>query len=98
MKKMTKSTALKEAKKRWGENGYIEGSKRVPQFDVGIFTPIAGTGCGHFEVKGSGETWEAAFQAANKQAEHKPGDPVAMILHTNPQSFETVLKRLQDKK
>lgn len=76
---MTKTQALKEAKKRWGKHAAVKDSGKARQsedgkhtfwrFDVGRialpdFFPM-------FEVMGSGATWEDAFTEADRRAESR---------------------------
>jgi hypothetical protein len=59
---MTESEALKEASWRWGAAAFIRvrdhrGSK---QYSVGVLTADL------YSVKGTGKTWEEAFQQADR--------------------------------
>ena len=60
---MTEVQALEEAKRRWGENGYVRRrTADVEQCEVGIRKhPI-------FWVKGAGKTWEDAFAQTDKSS------------------------------
>jgi hypothetical protein len=60
---MTESEALKEASRRWGAAAFIRvrdrGSK---QYSVGVLTADL------YSVKGTGKTWEEAFEQADRNA------------------------------
>lgn len=64
---MTKKQALIEAQKRWGQKAIIDdrkvSTKYMKRHTVGcLFMGIA------YEIKGNGETWEKAFQDADRKA------------------------------
>ena len=60
---MTESEALGEAIRRWGPGGFVriqaDGSKL---YSVGVLT------ADFYWIKGTGQTWEGAFEQADKNA------------------------------
>lgn len=66
---MTKKEALIEARRRWGENAYIEKRKiadplhLIGDCRVGIIRQAYFT---FTEIRGDGNTWEIAFERATK--------------------------------
>ena len=64
---MTEAEALKEARRRWGENAHVRGETGAVagRFLVGIRDGVL------FYVQGRGETWEKAFALADGN-EKKP--------------------------
>ena len=61
---MTKTEALQEAKRRWGEHAYVRAETGAVsgRFSVGFCEGVL------FFVKGRGETWEEAFAGADSHA------------------------------
>lgn len=69
---MTRAEALAEAQRRWGTNAYVQRGPISDTYRVGTehFDPFyPGNPADHFEVKGSGDSWEAAFADADRRAE-----------------------------
>ena len=57
---MTDAEALDEARRRWGEDGYVRHQKGdVERFTVGITEGVL------FWAKGEGQSWEEAFRSAD---------------------------------
>jgi len=61
---MTEAEALQEARRRWGEHGYVRGETGAVsgRFSVGFCDGVL------FFVKGYGATWEEAFANADRNA------------------------------
>jgi hypothetical protein len=63
MKRMTYREALLEARRRWGDNGYVYG-RRLPKrtwYSVGVSANRM------YTRKGKGDSWEAAFADADSR-------------------------------
>ncbi len=68
---MTNHQAYREAVKRWSKKGVFCGYVKITtEIDnaidgvpVGIYR-VGYTNCGHFTVKGQGNSWEEAFENA----------------------------------
>lgn len=72
--KMTRTEALAEAQRRWGTSGEVNtlteprsmrevGDSPLSLYEVGI---LEGGG-GDWDVRGSGDSWEAAFADADRK-------------------------------
>jgi hypothetical protein len=60
---MTESEALGEAIRRWGPRGYVRiGADEARLCTVGLLSGEL------YWVKGTGQTWEAAFEQADRNA------------------------------
>lgn len=65
---MTREQAMQQAAERWGSRAQIsEVHGPPPRFRVGKRENVNGAHYGAFTVLGEGETWEQAFQAADRQ-------------------------------
>ncbi|HEV3078128.1 MAG TPA: hypothetical protein VGY66_00040 [Gemmataceae bacterium] len=63
---MTHAEAMQQARLRWGEAGRARHEPESSEFRVG--KQIGSV----FWVKGVGQSWEEAFQAADRNAQNQP--------------------------
>jgi hypothetical protein len=73
---MTGKQALREARKRWGKNAYVEDTGKpngqyMKHCRVGVLKAFPGLGLAIKEVKGDGDNFIEAFASADKQLRAK---------------------------